>query len=129
LPGTHLEATYQSVGIAENLGNIFKPYPQVRKIEAVPANCPPGSAVFHKGLIAHGAGVNMTVHPRRAMTCAYIPCGSTFNGQQNVLPDEYFKSLKIGDVLDNNNINRLIWYRDDRHRSMAVPTREKTFTA
>jgi phytanoyl-CoA hydroxylase len=118
LPGTHLEATYQSVGIAENFGDIFKTYPQWKKIEAVPAACPAGSAVFHSGLIAHAAGVNLTPYPRRAMTCAYMPDGSTFNGQKNVLPDDYFNSLKIGDVLDNNRINRLIWQREGKHHSL-----------
>ena len=120
LPGTHLEASYQSVGIAENFGDIFKTYPQWKKIEAVPASCPAGSAVFHSGLVAHAAGVNATAHPRRAMTCAYMPDGSTFNGQKNVLPDDYFNSLKIGDVLDNNKINRLIWHKDGRHKTLDV---------
>jgi len=121
LPGTHLEAPFQSVGIGENLGDIFKTYPQWRKIEAVPAACPAGSAVFHNGLVAHAAGVNLTAYPRRAMTCAYMPDGSTFNGQKNVLPDDYFNSLKVGDVLTNDHINRLIWHRDGKHH--AVDTR------
>ena len=111
LPGTHNEAAFQAVGIGENLGDIFKAYPQWTQIEAVPAPCKAGSAVFHNGLIAHGAGTNMTAHPRRAMTCAYMPDGSTFNGQKNVLPDGYYNTLKIGDALNDNNINRLIWHR------------------
>ncbi len=111
LPGTHLEASFNAVGIGENLGDIFKAYPQWKKIEALPASCRAGSVVLHNGLIAHGAGVNMTAHPRRAMTCAYMPDGSTFNGQQNVLPDDYFKTLKVGDLLNDNRINRLIWHR------------------
>ena len=126
LPGTQHEATYQSVGIAENLGDIFKTYPQWRGIEAIAAPCPAGSAVFHNGLVAHAAGVNLTAYPRRAMTCAYMPDGSTFNGQKNVLPDEYFNSLKTGDVLDNNSINRLIWHHDGRHRSIAAPAGEES---
>lgn len=51
----------------------------------------------------------MTNRPRRAMTCAYMPDGSTFNGTQNVLPKAYFESLKIGDVLDDDVINPIIW--------------------
>ena len=43
------------------------------------------------------------------MTCAYMPDGSTFNGQKNVLPDDYFKSLKLGDVLNNDTQNPLLW--------------------
>ncbi|MFY7952778.1 MAG: phytanoyl-CoA dioxygenase family protein, partial [Armatimonadaceae bacterium] len=79
------------------------------RIEPVACPCPAGSAVFHNGLTAHGAGANMTNKPRRAMTCAYMPEGSTFNGQQNVLPTEYFEKLAIGDRLDNPVINPLIW--------------------
>jgi phytanoyl-CoA hydroxylase len=112
LPGTHLSATFQPVGIGENMGDMFKSYPEWRKIKAVPAACSAGSAVFHNSLIGHGAGTNMTPYPRRAMTCAYMPDGSTFNGIQNVLPDDYFKSLKVGDVLNDNRINRLIWHRN-----------------
>jgi phytanoyl-CoA hydroxylase len=117
LPGTHLEATFEAVGIGENLGDIFKAYPQWRKISAIPAACPAGSAVFHNGLVAHGAGANMTAFARRAMTCAYMPDGSTFNGQRNILPEEYFNTLRIGDVLDNDLQNRLIWRRQDTYRS------------
>jgi len=51
----------------------------------------------------------MTNGPRRAMTCAYMPDGATFNGQKNVLPDDYFASLQIGDPLDDNRINPLLW--------------------
>jgi phytanoyl-CoA hydroxylase len=109
LPGTHREASFEAVNIGEQLADVFKTYPQWRKIEALPADCKAGSAVLHNGLIAHGAGANMTPRPRRAMTCAYMPDGSTFNGQKNILPDDYFNSLKIGDKLNNNQNNRLIW--------------------
>jgi ectoine hydroxylase-related dioxygenase (phytanoyl-CoA dioxygenase family) len=81
------------------------------KIEPVSGECPAGSAVFHNGLTAHGAGANMTPRPRRAMTCAYMPDGATFNGQRNILPEEYFQTLQIGDVLDNQEQNPLIWSR------------------
>lgn len=39
---------------------------------------------------------------------AYMPVGSTFNGQQNILPDDYFKSLQKGDVLDNDDWNPIV---------------------
>jgi ectoine hydroxylase-related dioxygenase (phytanoyl-CoA dioxygenase family) len=112
LPGTHREATYEPTGIGENLGSLFKAYPQWKQIEAIPAVCKAGGAVFHNGLIAHGAGANMTPRGRRAMTCAFMPDGSTFNGKQNVLPDDYYQSLKVGDRLDNDAINRLTWRRE-----------------
>lgn len=112
LPGTHKLATFAPTDIGENLGGLFKAYPEWKKIKAVPAACAAGSVVYHNGLIAHGAGTNMTPYPRRAMTCAYMPDGATFNGQKNVLPDDYYASLKVGDVLDDNSINRLIWRRE-----------------
>ncbi len=112
LPGTHKLATYKPIDIGQSLGGMFQAYPEWKKIKAVPTACPAGSVVYHNGLIAHGAGVNMTPFPRRAMTCAYMPDGATFNGAKNVLPDEYFNSLKVGDPLNNEQINRLIWRRE-----------------
>ncbi|RKU09898.1 phytanoyl-CoA dioxygenase, partial [Candidatus Poribacteria bacterium] len=58
----------------------------------------------------HAAGPNMTTRPRRAMTCAFMPDGSTFNGKQNVLPEDYFNSLTVGDLLDDPKQNELIWH-------------------
>ena len=43
------------------------------------------------------------------MTCAYMPDGSTFNGQQNVLPKDYFASLEKGQVLNDPVVNPLVW--------------------
>jgi ectoine hydroxylase-related dioxygenase (phytanoyl-CoA dioxygenase family) len=109
LPGTHKVARWENAGIGTNLGDLFKIYPEWKKIKPVPAPAKAGTAVFHNGLVAHGAGANMTNGPRRAMTCAFMPDGSTFNGKKNVLPEEYFKSLKEGDVLNDEKINPLIW--------------------
>ena len=111
LPGTHRTARFQTVALDRNLGDLFKAYPEWKQIEPVPVPCPAGSAVFHNGLTAHGAGANMTNKPRRAMTCAYMPDGSTFNGVRNVLPEDYFNSLKPGDLLNDPKINPLIWPR------------------
>lgn len=112
LPGTQKTARYDNVGIGHNQADLFKVYPEWREITPVGGPCPAGSAVFHNGLTAHGAGANMTNKPRRAMTCAYMPDGATFNGQQNVLPLEYFQSLRIGDVLNDDTINPLIWRKE-----------------
>ncbi len=111
LPGTHLSATGDNTGIGEDIAGLFKVYPQWREIEPICAACPAGSAVLHNGLTAHGAGANMTNRPRRAMTCAYMPDGATFNGLQNVLPADYFASLKVGDALNDDTVNPLIWRR------------------
>jgi phytanoyl-CoA hydroxylase len=108
IPGSHKSATFDNAGIGQNIGDLFKVYSQWSTLEAVPAPMKAGSCSFHNGLVAHGAGANMTPRSRRAMTCAYLPDGSTFNGQQNVLPESYFSSLTIGDVLDNDEQNPLI---------------------
>ncbi len=68
-----------------------------------------GAASFHSGMTAHGAGANMTPGRRRAMTCGYMPDGATFNGNPNVLPPEYIATLSVGDVLDNDELNPLLW--------------------
>jgi ectoine hydroxylase-related dioxygenase (phytanoyl-CoA dioxygenase family) len=68
-----------------------------------------GDCSFHNGLVAHGAGANMTRGRRIAMTCAYMPVGSAFNGQRNVLPKAYFESLKKGDVLANDDWNPVVY--------------------
>jgi ectoine hydroxylase-related dioxygenase (phytanoyl-CoA dioxygenase family) len=112
LPGTHKTARFDNAGIGPNLGGLFKVYPEWKKIDPVPAPIPAGGAVFHNALVAHGAGANMTNKPRRAMTCAFMPDGATFNGIKSVLPDEYFARLKVGDVLDDPKISRLVWKRN-----------------
>lgn len=109
IPGSHKTARHDNAGIGPNQGDLFKLYPEWRQIEPVACPCPAGAAVFHSGLTAHGAGANMTNKPRRAMTCAYMPDGSVFNGAKNVLPDDYFQSLKVGDVLDDPTVVPLIW--------------------
>jgi ectoine hydroxylase-related dioxygenase (phytanoyl-CoA dioxygenase family) len=109
LPGTHKTARYDNVGIGMNMRDLFKCYPEWLQLEAVPAPARAGSAVFHNGLTAHGAGTNMTPRPRRAMTCAYMPDGSTFNGEKNILPTEYFNTLKVGDLLNDDTQNPLLW--------------------
>lgn len=109
IPGSHKAARFDNAGIGTNQSDLFKIYPEWRAVEPVACPCPAGSAVFHSGLTAHGAGANMTNKPRRAMTCAYMPDGATFNGQQNVLPADYFATLKVGDVLDDPTINPLLW--------------------
>ena len=85
LPGSHKTATYDNVDIGSNIGGLFDAYPQWSALDAVAVEMKAGSCSFHNGLVAHGAGANMTPRYRRAMTCAYMPDGSTFNGQQNIL--------------------------------------------
>ena len=109
VPGTHKTATYDNVNIGQNIGDLFRAYPDWAGLEAVPAPMKAGSCSFHNGLVAHGAGANMTPGSRRAMTCAYMPDGATFNGKSNVLPANYLATLKEGDVLDKDEQNPLIY--------------------
>ncbi len=114
LPGTHRSARFEQTPIGANQSDLFKAYPEWLKVESVACPCPAGSALYHNGLVAHGAGANMTNKPRRAMTCAYMPDGSTFNGVRNVLSEGYHASLKVGDVLDDEAEVPLIYRRSGR---------------
>jgi phytanoyl-CoA hydroxylase len=109
IPGSQKTARYDNATIGVNIADLFKLYPEWRSVDPMNCPCPAGSAVFHNGLTAHGAGANMTNKPRRAMTCAYMPDGSTFNGQPNVLPKEYLATLTVGDLLNDNTVNPLIY--------------------
>jgi ectoine hydroxylase-related dioxygenase (phytanoyl-CoA dioxygenase family) len=68
-----------------------------------------GSCSFHNGLTIHGAGANMTNGFRRAMTCAYMPDGARFNGIKNILTDEQLSKLTVGDLMDDEIQNPLIY--------------------
>ena len=111
IPGRHKVARYENVTPAAgvSMDANFKAYPEFMNVDPVCAQFPAGSCSFHNGLTAHAAGPNMTRGRRRAMTCAYMPEGSVFNGQKNVLPDEYVQRLKVGDVLDNEDENPLVY--------------------
>ncbi len=69
-----------------------------------------GYTIIEDFLTPHGAGANMTPGWRRAMTCGYMPDGSTFNGIRNILPQDYVDTLAIGDVLADDTLNPLIWH-------------------
>lgn len=115
IPGSHKTATYDNTNIGQNIGDLFEVYTDWATQEATPAPMKAGSCSFHNGLVAHGAGANMTPGKRRAMTCAYMPDGSTFNGRQNILPPDIFASLNEGDLLNHDELNPLIYHknRDD----------------
>ena len=109
VPGSHKAQKFDNVGIGKELGALFDVYPEWRDVAAVPCPVPAGGALLHNGLTFHGAGANMTPGLRRAMTCAYMPDGSVFNGQANVLPPAYLKTLAIGDVLNHEEQNPLVF--------------------
>jgi hypothetical protein len=109
VPGSHKLARFESPFGGPNLGELFRLYPKMGEIDPVPVPMKAGDCSFHNGLTAHGAGANMTRGRRIAMTCAYMPDGATYNGIQNILSDAYAKSLSVGQVLDNEAQNPLIY--------------------
>jgi phytanoyl-CoA hydroxylase len=115
IPGSHKLATFDNSGIGMNMRALFDVYPEMGKLDSACAAMRAGSCSFHNGLTAHGAGANMTRGYRRAMTCAYMPDGSTFNGQRNILTKDQIGRLKKGDVLDDNEQNPLIFSYSKPH--------------
>jgi phytanoyl-CoA hydroxylase len=109
IPGSYHITTLANPGIGKNMDSIFETYPQFIKTKSVAVPMKAGSCSFHNGLTIHGAGANMTNGFRRAMTCAYMPDGATFNGIKNILTDEQVSKLKVGDPLANDIQNPLIY--------------------
>lgn len=109
IPGSHKQTKVERTPIGRNMDSVFENYPQLRSARSVAAPMKAGSCSFHCGLTLHGAGANMTNGFRRAMTCAYMPEGAVFNGEPNILPDDYLATLKAGDPLNNDQQNPLIY--------------------
>jgi len=109
IPGSFKETTFVNKGIGKNMDGIFEAYPQFAQVASVAAPMKAGSCSFHNGLTIHGAGANMSSGYRRAMTCAYMPDGNAFNGEANILPEPYLSTLKVGDLLNNDEQNPLIY--------------------
>jgi phytanoyl-CoA hydroxylase len=109
IPGSHKITGFEKISIGKNMDGIFETYPQLSHSATAAVPMKAGSCSFHNGLTVHGAGANMTSGWRRAMTCAYMPDGNTFNGEPNILPEPYLSSLRIGDLLHNDEQNPLIY--------------------
>lgn len=105
LPGTHRTARFDNVAIGRQLDALFEVYPEMKGVDPVAVPMKAGDASFHNGLVAHAAGPNMTRRRRIAMTAAYMPEGSTYNGQQDILPTAYASTLTVGDPLDDEAFN------------------------
>lgn len=110
IPGSFRETEFENKGIGKNMDAIFEVYPQLLKVNSVAAPMKAGSCSFHNGLTIHGANANMTSGYRRAMTCAYMPDNNIFNGQANILPEEYLSTLQIGDLLNDDAQNPMIYH-------------------
>lgn len=110
IPGSYQQTTLENKGIGKNMDAIFSAYPQFANTPSFAAKMKAGSCSFHNGLTIHGAGANMTNGFRRAMTCAYMPDNNVFNGEPNILPEAYLKTLSTGDLLNNDDQNPLIYH-------------------
>lgn len=111
IPGSHKTERYDNAQIGNQLGSLFDVYPQWKDVEPVFCPVAAGSAVAHNGLTAHGAGANMTPQRRFAMTVAYMPDGATYNGKQDILKAELAEKLSVGDRLDDERQNPLVFSR------------------
>jgi len=111
IPGSCHETTFENPGIGKNMDAIFDFYPKLKSSRSVAVPMTAGSCSFHNGLTIHGAGANMTNGFRRAMTCAYMPDGATFNGIKNILTDQQAARLKVGSLLNDESQNPLIYSR------------------
>ena len=109
IPKSHKKTTYENPGITKNMNAIFEYYPEFRTAPSVAAPMKAGSCSFHNGLTIHGAHANMTSGYRRAMTCAFMPDGSTFNGKQNILSEEQVKKLSLGAPLNDDVQNPIVY--------------------
>jgi ectoine hydroxylase-related dioxygenase (phytanoyl-CoA dioxygenase family) len=117
IPGSHkiIKKDYEERGefkeikIGKNMADVFQAFPEARSLRSVAVPMKAGSCSFHSGMLIHGANANMTASRRRAMTVQMMPDGSRFNGKQNVLTNEQFKSLNFGDMLDWKNQNPLLY--------------------
>jgi len=111
IPGSHQKTTFKNPGIGKNMDSVFDFYPEFRQTNSVAVPMKAGSCSFHCGLTIHGAHANMTAGSRRAMTCAYMPDGNSFNGQANILPPSYLQKIKVNDLLIEDEQNPLIYKR------------------
>jgi ectoine hydroxylase-related dioxygenase (phytanoyl-CoA dioxygenase family) len=113
LPGSHRIATAdRTAGISGDVGAIFTIHPELAEIEPRAIEIDRGSAIIHNGLTVHGAGANMTPRWRRAMTCQYMPDGARFNGTPCILSRAQIARLSIGDLLDDEAHNPLVFRRE-----------------
>ena len=103
VPGSHTLARTTAISVEDGIGALFEHDADLLCAPPVPAPVPAGGAVFHNGLAVHGAGANMTARWRRAMTCAFMPDGATFNGREHgAIPRAVRARLEPGMVLDDD---------------------------
>lgn len=115
LPGTHKSSRFDVGGkLSEaGIGELLKKFPEWEGIEPQSAEMKAGDGVFISGMVAHGAGPNMTIRPRRAFAMLYMPEDATFNGKKSALPQEVFERLKAGDLLADDEHLPLVFSQSE----------------
>lgn len=121
MPGSHKKRRDDYPAAGKHVGAMFEAYPDLGETEPVPVVMPAGGCSFHNGLIVHAANANMTPYPRRAFTCAYMPDHSRFNGIPNVLPNRILDTIRIGDLLEDDEQNPLIHTCDPTRKRLSGP--------
>ncbi|MBT5803824.1 MAG: phytanoyl-CoA dioxygenase family protein [Gemmatimonadetes bacterium] len=114
LPGSHRTSRYDTtshLGQA-GIGDLIADYPEWACIKPQPVEVKAGAGIFISGMVAHAAGPNMTLNPRRAFAMLFMPEDVKFNGQQSVLPDEVFNRLQIGDAINDDEHLPLLYSQD-----------------
>ncbi|MEM7029479.1 MAG: phytanoyl-CoA dioxygenase family protein [Chloroflexota bacterium] len=113
LPGTHKTSRFDVSGhLGEaKINGLFDQYPEWADIPPEPAEAKAGSGVFINGMVAHAAGPNMTIRPRRAMAMLFMPEGSTYNGRRAALPKEVADQLTIGDIIQDDQHLPVVYSR------------------
>ncbi len=96
--------------------DLFAAFPEWQTIKARRTPVRAGGLVIYSGMIAHGAGANITPGRRRAVTIAYFPDDEVYSDRCDTPPDKYCDALTVGDRLDDDRYVLLIWrpVSDDR---------------
>jgi len=124
IPGSHKvigakKDPFTQINITKNMDEVFKVHPEVTTIDTKAGYYKAGDISFHNGLLVHGATPNMTNGLRRAMTCGMMPDGATFNGKQNIFCKKQMDKYKIGDPLNDDIDNPLLWSKE--HQKPRFP--------
>jgi len=109
LPGTQrVTDRDKTASISGETGALFELYPELAHISPVCVPLPAGGGAIHSGLTVHASCANMTSRWRRALSCQYMPDGSTFNGRRSIMTDEQLQGLELGATLNDERHHPLI---------------------
>lgn len=114
VPGSHrLRLRHRSLSAGTDLGGVFAAHPEAAERAPVACPVPAGGCTVHNARTIHGAGANMTPGRRRAMTVAFMPDGVRYNATRDVrsLGREYLDVLTVGDLLQNDDLNPIVYRR------------------